>query len=188
MHLHSSLGLLLCYFLGLTASSGRGKGDNDWGRTGWLHWRPFAPSITSVAYCPQTFSWVADSKWSHGCKDYWPDRCPCGPLLTFPKWSWDAFCTALLWKARSKGRRHTFTFLVPSSLLVLSLRPGASQRHRGRRSSGRMEDQVCTQKILSVCRSWGRPAQGGLCLLDLDEGLHVLSFLNWKDWTVFYSP
>lgn len=125
-----------------------------WGGPGWPHWRPFAPSITPVAFCPQTFSWEADIKRSRGCKDYWPGRCPCSLLiLTFPEKSWDAFCMVFFCKARSKGRRHTYIFLLPSSPRVSSQRPGASQGHRSRKISGRTEDQLCTQRLFSMCQS-----------------------------------
>lgn len=118
-----------------------GEGCLKWKEQGWqrLWGRPLETLCPQhyipVAYCPPTFSWEAAIKWSHGCKHYWPGRYPCSLLiLTFPERGWDAFCLDFFHKARSKGRRRTFVFLLPSSPLVLSQRPGASQGHRGRRT------------------------------------------------------
>lgn len=119
------------------------------------------PQHCACGLWPQTFSWEADIKRSSGCKDCWPGRWPCSALiLTLPERIWDAFCMDFLCKARSKGRRHTFKFLLFSPL-VLSQKPGTSPGHRSRRISGRTEDQVCTLRIFSMCGSWGRLTQGG---------------------------
>lgn len=77
----------------------------------------------------------------------------------------------LLFARQGQKGGHTFIFL-PSSPLVLFQRPGASQGYRGRSLSGRTEDQIYTQRLLSMCWSWRRLGQGGLSCLDLDEGLH----------------
>lgn len=163
MHLHSSPGLLLFYFLGQAASSWRGKGDSVYGEgqgdsTGdllspALHLWPVAPRVSPGR---QTLNETTL------CKNHWPGRCPCSPLiLTFPERSRDDFCMHFLCKAGWKGGRHTLIFLLPSFPLVLSQRPSASQGHRGRRIFGRMEDQVCSQRLLFMCWPWERLAQGG---------------------------
>lgn len=77
MHVNSSPGASPVLFPGAGCLQWKGqKWQCLWGGPRWLHWRSFAPSITPVAYCSQTFSQEATVKWSHGWKDYWAGRCP----------------------------------------------------------------------------------------------------------------
>lgn len=67
---------------------------------------------------------------------------------------WDAFCMYFLCKARPKVGRH-LPILPSSSPLIFPNKELVPHKVTGAWGvSSRMEDQVCTQRSLPMCRSW----------------------------------